>query len=241
MSCRAVSQPDRGSGSRGSAGHEDAERVPGRVGVHPERFLGVVGAVVEQSGAEGQGALVLDLEVPPPSAPSCPGAAAAAECCPARWAPEAQVPAGRPSRLRRGSAAPTSPTRSGQAHRLTVARHPGGTPSRAAAGRTRPASAHRCSPAPPAVRGEPLLHHRHLLRPRDPAFVSLGTSAKLASIGLRRSEAWRGSCRRQPAAQPMTRSSRCALCAVDKPAGRNSVQRLGGGPSIRKVCSCPST
>ena len=52
-----------GRAQAGFAGHEDAERVPGRIGVDPQRFLGVAGAVVEQPGAQGQRPLVLGVEI----------------------------------------------------------------------------------------------------------------------------------------------------------------------------------
>jgi hypothetical protein len=38
---------------RQRSGREDAERVAGQVGVDPQRFLGIVGAVIQQPGAQG--------------------------------------------------------------------------------------------------------------------------------------------------------------------------------------------
>ena len=49
---------------RSGAGDEDAERVAGRVGVHPQRLLGVVRSVVEQPRAELERARMLLLELP---------------------------------------------------------------------------------------------------------------------------------------------------------------------------------
>ena len=46
-----------------ASGDEDAERVPGRVGVDAQRLLGVVATVGQQPPAQCQDAVVLDVEV----------------------------------------------------------------------------------------------------------------------------------------------------------------------------------
>src|SRR6266852_928852 len=51
-----------GSGRR-RVHHEDAEGMSGEVGVYAQWLPGIVGAVIEQPGAERQGPLVLDVEV----------------------------------------------------------------------------------------------------------------------------------------------------------------------------------
>jgi hypothetical protein len=50
-----------GSGQR--SGDKDAERVAGQIGVHAQRLLGVVAAVVQQPPAEADDAFVLHLQV----------------------------------------------------------------------------------------------------------------------------------------------------------------------------------
>ena len=59
---RCATLEGRSGAHRGGGAAEDAERVPGRVGVDVERLVRVAGPVEEQPGPEGQRAGVLPLE-----------------------------------------------------------------------------------------------------------------------------------------------------------------------------------
>ncbi len=62
--CRARRPPGtRGLGRLTWSADKDAERVPGGVGVDPQRLLRVIRAILQQPGAERERPLMLDVEV----------------------------------------------------------------------------------------------------------------------------------------------------------------------------------
>ena len=67
FSCGSSPWTDRLPGTRDSgrrrADREDAKRVPSGIRIDAQRLLGVAGEVTQQARAQGQGPLVLDVEI----------------------------------------------------------------------------------------------------------------------------------------------------------------------------------
>ena len=111
------------------AGDEDAERVPGRVGIDPQRLLGIAGAVEQLPGAELQRPPVLGIKVR-----HGPTVRSRCSCC--GTGPAGQVASGSfatcwnaPRLLSdpRGPAAPASPGPPGSGWPAGAARSPAGS------------------------------------------------------------------------------------------------------------------
>jgi hypothetical protein len=63
VGCKSTGLVRAGGSGRVGLGDEDAERVPGRVGVHVQRLLRVVGAVEQEPRPQGLRPLVRGVEV----------------------------------------------------------------------------------------------------------------------------------------------------------------------------------